>query len=206
MKSRAGIIFLLATLICLHVSACSSGESLDPTLTPSPTISSPAATPTPTPLPPMDKPATPTPPDSPCAGLSGEIEVSILVGPSDAVGLEPRAVGNVPFAVTTAEPPYLLQGSGPINYADILTEQWGTYEVTMDMQLIIQGECSSTEDSTVLQMSLEMSGSQMVEVTAEGFHGEYPWSGTHNFDLVFPLEEGATIEGEGYSFVLHLNK
>lgn len=206
MKSRAGIILLLATFICLYVSACSSGELLDPTLTPSPTITSPTGTPTTTPLPSMDKPATPIPPDSPCAGLSGEIEVSILVGPSDAVGLEPRAVGNVPFSVTVDEPPYLIQGSGSINYADILIEQWGTYEVTMDMQLSIQGECSPAEDSTVLQMALEMSGSQMVEVTAEGFHGEYPWSGTQTFDLVFPLEEGAAIDGEGYSFVLHLSK
>ena len=45
----------------------------------------------------------------------------------------------------------------------------------------------------------------MVEVTADGFHQKYPWEGTHSMDLVLPLEEGASAEGEGWAFVLHLS-
>ena len=44
----------------------------------------------------------------------------------------------------------------------------------------------------------------MAEVTAEGFHGEYPWAGEHEFEVRFPLEEGATVAGEGWVFGLHL--
>ena len=52
---------------------------------------------------------------------------------------------------------------------------------------------------------LEMTGSQLVEVTSPDFHGEYPWEGSMPFDIVFPLEEGASLEGEGFAFILHLN-
>jgi hypothetical protein len=57
----------------------------------------------------------------------------------------------------------------------------------------------------VLNLALTVSGEQMVEVRAEGFSGDYPWSGTHEFSLSFPAEEGASAEGEGWVFVLHLN-
>jgi hypothetical protein len=163
----------------------------------------PTATPTHTPIPSIL--LTPTPLDNPCAGLNGEIEVKVLVGPADAVGLEPHAVGSVPFSNTNDKPPYLVQGAGSINYAETLVEQWGTYDVSMEMQLTVAGECSSAGEKAELQLALEMSGNQLVVVTSQGFSGEYPWSGTHHFDLAFPLEEGATIDGEGYSFVLHLN-
>lgn len=129
----------------------------------------------------------------------------VLVGPAEVVGLEPFAVGNIPFAVTTGEEPYVVQGGGPISYADVLVEQWGTYEVTLNMQTTINGECLAGASGEELQMTLEMTGEQMVEVTAEGFHGEYPWAGTASFDVSFPLVEGATVQGEGWAFVLHLH-
>ena len=128
----------------------------------------------------------------------------VLVGPSDAVGLEPLAVGSIPFAVASNQAPYTLQGGGPITYADILVEEWGTYEVTMDLQTTITGECVAGEGGEVLQMNLVTSGEQMVEVKAEGFHGEYPWAGETSQDVSFPLEDGATAEGEGWSLVLRL--
>ena len=53
---------------------------------------------------------------------------------------------------------------------------------------------------------LEMSGEQLVVVDAEGFYGEYPWSGTQTRDLSYPLEEGATAQGEGWAVVLHLGR
>jgi hypothetical protein len=136
--------------------------------------------------------------------LSGEIEVKVLVGPADAVGLEPLAIGTVPFAVVTSEAPYVIEGQGSITYEGVLEKEWGTYEVTLDLGMAIGGECVGGGDGEGLHMILDMTGEQLVEVTAEGFHGEYPWAGTHTFEVDFPLMDGATAEGEGWVFVLHL--
>lgn len=129
----------------------------------------------------------------------------VLVGPAEAVGLEPHAVGNIPFGVVTSQEPYVVEGGGPISYEDILVEPWGTYEVTMDLDTTIQGECVVGPSGEVLQIIVDMTGEQMLEVTAEGFHGEYPWSGTVSLPLSFPLEDGASAEGEGWVLVLHLS-
>jgi len=130
--------------------------------------------------------------------------MQVLVGPADAVGLEPVAVGSVPFSVTSDQEPYAVQGGGDISYADILQREWGTYEVTLDLQTTLSGECVAGSGSEALQLRLDMAGEQMVEVQAEGFHGEYPWSGEVTRDLNFPLIEGATAQGEGWVLVLHL--
>jgi hypothetical protein len=148
-------------------------------------------------------PVTP-PPASRCQGLAGQLEVQVLAGPAEAVGLEPVAVGTVPFSVITSEPPYLVEGQGPISYEDVLEQEWGTYTVTMDLETSVQGECSGQAGSEQLVLVLEMTGEQLVEVNAEGFHGEYPWSGTQTRDLTFPLEHGATAQGEGWAVVLLL--
>lgn len=42
-------------------------------------------------------------------------------------------MGSVPFAVTTSELPFLVQGQGPISYEGTLEQEWGTYVVTMDL-------------------------------------------------------------------------
>jgi hypothetical protein len=110
----------------------------------------------------------------------------------------------VPFTVITSAPPYLVEGQGPISYEATLTERWGTYTVTMDMETAVQGECSGEAGGEQLTLVLEMTGEQLVVVEAEGFQGEYPWAGTQTRDLAFPLEEGATAEGEGWAVVLHL--
>jgi len=130
--------------------------------------------------------------------------VQVLVGPADAVGLEPVAVGSVPFAVTTSESPFLVQGQGPISYEGTLEKEWGTYVVTMDLDVAVQGQCSGEAGSEELDLTLEMTGEQLVVVDAADFHGEYPWSGTHSLNLAFPLEEGATAQSEGWVVVLHL--
>jgi hypothetical protein len=130
--------------------------------------------------------------------------MQITVGPAEVVGLEPYSIGLIPFAVTTTEAPFLFQGGGPLDYYDVLAEEWGTYEVTLTLDTAIQGECVDTEAGAELDLLIEMTGDQLVEVTADGFHGEYPWSGTQSMSMNVPLEEGAFIEGEGYIFVLHL--
>jgi len=206
-RSKKTVLFLASLGLIASMTACGPGAGeATPTRTATPTatpVSQPpgvAPTPTPTPaLPPAG--ASPTP-ASPCDGLSGEIEVRVLVGPADAVGLEPVAVGSVPFSVTSGEEPYTVQGAGHVAYDALLTEEWGTYEVTLNLDITVVGECV---EGTGLDVTLDMAGNQYVEVNAEGFHGEYPWEGEQSFNLIFPLEDGATVEGEGWAFVLHLN-
>ena len=201
----------LFILLCLAALLAACGGTPTPeagTASPSPTSEPSAATATPTPTPtaePVVIPDTPTPSVvSRCQGLSGTLEVQVLVGPAEAVGLEPVAVGDVPFAVTTEQPPYLVQGQAPITYEAVLEEEWGTYTVNLDLDMAVSGECSGEDGGEQLDLLLEMRGEQMVEVQAEGFHGKYPWSGTQARDLAFPLEEGASAEGEGWVVVLHL--
>jgi hypothetical protein len=202
------LVSILATLVVL-LPACGGGGTptpLPPAPTPTPTSAPPAptATPTPTSTPLSDQvPPTPEPPTTMCDGLHGEIEVRVLVGPADAVGLEPFAVGEIPFTVTAGEAPYVLQGASAISLADVLVEEWGTYEVTLNLQSTVNGECVVGASGEELQVALGMSGEQMVEVNADPFHGEYPWAGEVSFDLRFPVAEGAAAEGEGWAFVLH---
>jgi hypothetical protein len=203
-------LLLLVAGLLVPTLACGVGTSSGPgPVTPTSTaeaaapLANPTATSTPTPSSAGSDEPTPEPPPNPCSGQSGEVEVRVLVGPADAVGLDPVAVGSVPYAVTADQEPYLLQGAGPISYADVLVEEWGTYEVTMDLQVTVSGECTAGAAGAELAVVLDMTGEQMTEVDSQGFHGEYPWAGTHSFDLTFPLEEGATAEGEGWAFVLH---
>jgi len=210
---RTKYLYYLPILVLIFaIMACGFGTDTQPNQdTPTPTVEAPekiaSATPTPTPTspPPQSIPPTDTPPTTKCSGLSGELEVRILVGPADIVGLKPVAVGTIPFSVTTSSEPYLVQGAGPISYSDILVENWGTYGVTMDLQITIDGECLAGAGEEQLDLTVNMTGQQMVEVTAEGFHGEYPWSGKSSQALVFPLVDGAHASGEGWVFVLHLN-
>jgi hypothetical protein len=215
---RNWVLIVMLALAVLHLPECSGAEtpapepsatatSLPAARTPTLAGTEPRATATPTPTPPAQSgtPPTPEPPTSPCAGLSGQIEVQVLVGPADAVGLEPLAVGDLPLSVVTSEEPFVVQGGGDISYADVLVEEWGTYEVTLDLRTTISGECVAGADGPTLQLALDMAGQQMVEVEAEGFQGEYPWSGEVSLDLSFPLVDGATAQGEGWVLVLHLD-
>jgi hypothetical protein len=165
--------------------------------------SDPMATPTntPAPSPPPERKATLPAPEF-CQGVAGELEVQVVVGPAEAVGLEPVAVGSVPFSVSGGAPPNLVSGGGNITYLEVLEEEWGTYVVNLDMSLVLSGDCVEMEGLEQLNLSLTMTGEQNVEVTAEGFHGEYPWSGTQQMDFVLPVVDGASYEGEGFAFVL----
>ena len=176
-----------------------------PTQTATPTI--PAATATMTPTPTLPPPALPTvtatQPPSACSGLAGYLEVAVLVGPADVAGLTPDAVGQIPFAASGSGP-YPISGSGSINYEDTLIKEWGTYAVTLNMAGTITGSCSGPAGAEQLHLDIELSGDQLVVVTSEGFNAEYPWSGTHQFALDFPLMDGATVQGEGWAFTLHI--
>jgi len=186
---------IIILILLVIISSCSS---------PVPADDDSLVTPTPTEVF-SEAPVTPEIPPSPCEGRAGEIEAQILVGPADIVGLSPHSIGSIPFSVTTDETPFLVQGGGDVDYGEILVEDWGTYEVTMVLQFTINGECVESDLGGELHLALEMTGFQLVEVTSPDFHGEYPWEGTVPFDFIFPLEEGASYEGEGWTFVLHLN-
>ncbi len=178
-----------------------------PTVTPTPkTADSPTLTPTPTIT--IGDISTPTftPNPNPCEGLSGVIEMQILVGPGEAVGLEPYAVGSIPFTVKSEGEAFVIEGGGAIAYQQTLVEEWGTFSVELDEDATINGDCQGDQPIGVLHMIIEVSGEQYVEVRSEGYQGDFPWSGTHEFDLSFPIEEGAAAEGEGWVFVLHLDK
>jgi hypothetical protein len=206
---KSGVVIMVIFLAACG-GAPDTGAAPTPTATPTP---APAATlqtaPTPTPTATIRVPAAVTQPPgaaSRCEGLGGTIEVQVLAGPAAAVGLEPYAVGTIPFSVVRDGGKYKVQGSGPITYDDVLEEKWGTYTVSMDLDITIDGECGGDAGSETLQMTIEMSGSQMVEVRAMAFSGDYPWSGTAKIPAVFPLQDGSSTSAEGYMFVLHLNK
>lgn len=188
-----GLFFIILSLACSLTGNVGEAEE---------DIRSPTDTPTPIPGGGL---ITPAASENRCAGLSGTLEMQVLVGPADAVGLEPIAVGEIPFSVISEGGVYLLQGSGNISYEDVLTREWGTYTVSLDMGAEVQGNCGGAEGSETLDMLVTVSGEQMVDVEAEGFQGQYPWSGSHELSLNFPVTEGATAEGEGWAFILHLN-
>ena len=139
-----------------------------------------------------------------CSGLLGELEVMVLVGPAEAVGLEPFSVGTIPIFVTTEAPPYFVDGSKQLVYQDMLVEEWGTYSVDLTMDIAVTGECVEIDPNGNLDLTVEMTGEQMVEVISEGFHGEYPWAGTHSLEIDLQLMDGASVAGEGWEFILHL--
>lgn len=191
--------WVMVSILCLVIfmMACSLVSS--PSLPPTPTPTS-----TPTVVIPLV--VTPSPSvESRCDDLSGTLEIQVLVGPADAAGLEPFAVGEIPFSVQAEGGIYRVQGGGPISYQEVLTEEWGTYTVSLEMDTTIGGQCGGDAGSEALNMAVEMSGEQLLEVRADGFSGDYPWSGTSMVDLTFPLEEGNMQAGEGRAFILHLN-
>jgi hypothetical protein len=199
---RGTLSIVLLILIPLLITAC--GGEITTEEPPAPLST---ATPTPTPVPGGGGLPSPTPSQpSPCQGLGGQLEMRVLAGPAEAVGMEPFAVGSVPFQVASDASPYSIQGGSSIAYDEVLVRDWGTYEVSMDLDVTVAGTCEEAAEQAQLALQMTITGDQMVIVTAEGFQGEYPWSGSHTIQARLPAEEGATVTGEGWEFVLHLNR
>lgn len=114
-----------------------------------------------------------------CGGVSGSLEMQVLAGPAEAVGMEPIAVGNIPSSVIQIGTIYAVQGNGTLSYHQILEESWGTYTASLDMTSVVSGDCGGDVGNEYLDMTIEASGEQMVQVRAEGFSGDYPWSGSY---------------------------
>jgi hypothetical protein len=199
-KNRSGWVSIFAALITFSsLIACGLSPNLIPRTAPD-------SYPTSTRNTGQDLEATSTPIPNRCDGLTGTLEMQIRVGPAEDVGLEPVSVGEIPFSVVTQASPYLVQGSGSLSYHETLEQAWGTYTVNLDMQTSVTGECTGINGSEQLNAFVDMNGDQLVEVRSDYFNGDYPFSGTHNLDLPLPLEEGATGQGEGWVFILHLSK
>lgn len=141
-----------------------------------------------------------------CEGLAGSLDLQILVGPSEAVGLEPFSVGEIPFTVVREGDSYKVEGGGTLeSYSDVLTAEWGTYTVTFEGDTSVRGECVSIDDTATLTLVVEMTGDQNVEIVYDGTEMNYPWSGTTQIEASLPAQDGAQQEGEGWILILHLN-
>ena len=137
-----------------------------------------------------------------CQNLGGSLEMELMVGPAEVVGLDPVVIGQIPFSV---DEDGIVAGSGSLQYQDVLEKEWGTYTVFFEGDAFLTGVCLDSGDGGELNLTLEFTGEQMVEVDLGGAVQEYPWSGTRELDLSFPVQEGAREEGEGWAFVLQLN-
>jgi len=192
-KSTSKFKLILAICIVLTTVSCGLNTASGPN----------QATPTPTSV--ISEPIiTPTINMSICSYFKGELEILVKAGPAEAVGLEPFVIGYIPFYVVTVEEPYAVEGSGPLEYDEILVEEWGSYEVELFLNATITGECLDNGDEGELSLEVVLDGTQTVEVIADNFHGVYPWEGTLPINISLPLVEGASIDGEGWAFVLHL--
>lgn len=58
----------------------------------------------------------------------------------------------------------------------------------------------------MLSFNIVMIGEQLVEVRAEGLVLDYSWSGNPEIAVIFPIEDGAQQEVEGWEMILHLNE
>lgn len=142
----------------------------------------------------------------PCEGLTGSLELQLLVGPSEAVGLEPFTAASIPFKVETEDGLQAVSGGGPIEYyEDIMQAEWGSFSVTFEGETAISGTCFSQANESWIDISIQMTGEQTVTVVVEGMEMTYPWSGSPTIQASFPLDDGAQAEGEGWLMVLHLD-
>ena len=131
-------------IVSLYLAGCGSSSNLNSN--PQENLES---TPTPTEIP-GSLPMTATPPQNPCQGLSGNLKLEILVGPSEAVGLVPVTLGEIPFNILSTGDSYIVEGGGPLEYySDVLSAAWGTYSVTFEGDTNVSGECVATGEDAL---------------------------------------------------------
>jgi hypothetical protein len=144
--------------------------------------------------------------ENPCLGASGTLALQLLVGPSEAVGLEPITFVELPFAVDMVDNTYLVVGSGPVQfYEDVYEADWGSFSVTFEGETLLEGVCHPVPEPGMLEVTLTMTGQQTVVVNVEGVETTYPWSGSPTIQASLPLVEGAEAAGEGWTLILHLD-
>jgi hypothetical protein len=183
-------------ILCVSLVGCSIFSNVEPDSERSPTATSTVA---------EVILITDIPERNPCEGISGTLELQILVGPSEVVGLKPTSVGEIPFDVIADGEIFTISGGGPMDYF-VETEryEWGTYTVTFDGDAVVRGDCVLGDNGGVLNVNVELIGEQNLEVNVEGTTSNYPWSGVPQMTVNLPLEDGAMQEGEGWVLILHL--
>ncbi len=143
---------------------------------------------------------------NPCEGLTGTLEMQLLVGPSEAVGLTPITFATIPFTTISEGEVYLVQGNGPAEYyEDVLEADWGTYTVQFDGEMAISGTCVATEAPGMINFYIQMAEEQIVVIIVEGIETTYPWVGTPSVTASFSILDGAQQAGEGWNLILHLD-
>ncbi len=199
-SDRQWKLWVMCVLVSFTFTGCGllGGNSMD---------TNPLATATPTQVGDVLGSSPETETESPCKGLSGTLELEILVGPAEAVDLPPTSVGRIPFSVVEEGNTFLVEGEGSLDYyQEVLGEAWGTYTVSFEGDNSIYGVCELIGDDAILNLDWIMEGEQNVEVVSEGFQQNFPWSGTQYLTLSLPVEEGASMEGEGWVVILHLEQ
>lgn len=188
--------FFGVVILCVSLVGCSVFTNVKPDAGRSPTATSTMA---------GGVIITDIPETHPCDGLSGTLELQIMVGPSEVVGLDPASVGEIPFDVTSDGGTFTISGGGPMDYF-VTTEshEWGTYTVTFDGVTVVSGDCVSGDNGGMFNVNVELIGEQNLEVNYEGNITNYPWSGGPQMTVNLPLEDGAMQEGEGWVLILHL--
>ncbi len=143
---------------------------------------------------------------NPCEGLAGTLELQLLVGPSEAVGLEPYTFAMIPFQVVKEGNAYLITAAGPVDYyEDVLTADWGSFSVQFEGETTVEGECITTGENGSLQVIVKMAGQQTVVIVIEGVETTYPWTGAPQIEVNLPVTDGAEVTGEGWLLTLHLD-
>ena len=196
-QSKRWLSGITLVLVCLFTTSCNLLSSLG---------GGAATTPTPTTLPGGGVGQPTAEGVNPCEGLTGTLEMQLLIGPSEAVGLTPFAFAAIPFAVVTSGNVYLVEGNGPVEYyEDTLTAEWGSYTVQFEGETAVSGTCVADSGTGALNVYLEMDGQQTVIIVVEGTETTYPWTGTPTVTASFPIANGAEFGGEGWNLILHLD-
>lgn len=194
MRWKFGALVILG---CFLLTSCNFSINPDDGVT---------ATPTPTTMPGGGGVTQTEEPQNPCDGLSGTLELQLLVGPSEAVGLTPYTFAIIPFVVVSEGEVYLVEGNGATEYfEEVLTADWGSYTVQFEGETTVSGTCVANEAVNALNVYLQMAGEQMVVVVVDGMESAYPWVGTPEVIASFPIMDGAQVGGEGWNLVLHLD-
>ena len=192
-------LWVMCVLVSFALTGCGllGGNSVDP---------DPLATATPTQVGDVLGSSQETETESPCRGLSGTLELEILVGSAESVELPPTSVGRIPFSVVEEGNTFLVEGEGSLDYyQEVLGEVWGTYTVTFEADSIITGICETTDDEPMLDLILTLSGISLNAVVVyDGIPHEFQWSGERADVITLPLIEGASQQIEGLLVTLHL--
>lgn len=195
-RKRLGVWILILS-VCVSTMGCNLLSSLG--------IEGGAGGPTPTPTI-LPGGGVEPPGENPCKGLSGSVDLQLLVGPSEAVGLEPYTMASIPFEVRKDGEVYLVEGGGQMTfYEDVLEAEWGSFSVQFDGDLQISGTCVGAEAPGTLNLYLEMEGEQTVVIVVDGNTMTYPWAGMPTLTASLPIRDGAEQSGEGWTLILQLN-